>query len=83
MRTTIHLPDELLARAKRAAIDSNRTLTAVIEEALLAALSKKRRGAPGVRADLPTYGEGGPQPGVDLDDSAALLDLLEGPDATD
>ncbi len=82
MRTTIHLPDELLARAKRAAIDSNRTLTAVIEEALLAALSK-RRGAPGVRADLPTYGEGGLQPGVDLDDSAALLDLLEGPDATD
>ncbi len=82
MRTTIHLPDELLARAKRAAIYSNRTLTAVIEEALLAALSK-RRGAPGVRADLPTYGEGGPQPGVDLDDSAALLDLLEGPDATD
>ena len=82
MRTTIHLPDELLARAKRAAIDSNRTLTAVIEEALLAALSK-RRGAPVVRADLPTYGEGGLQPGVDLDDSAALLDLLEGPDATD
>lgn len=82
MRTTIHLPDELLARAKRAAIDSNRTLTAVIEGALLAALSK-RRGAPAVRADLPTYGEGGLQPGVDLDDSAALLDLLEGPDVTD
>ena len=82
MRTTIHLPDELLARAKRAAIDSNRTLTAVIEEALQAALSK-RRGAPAVRADLPTFGGGGLQPGVDLDDSAALLDLLEGPDATD
>ena len=82
MRTTIHLPDELLARAKRAAIDSNRTLTAVIEEALLAALSK-RRGATAVRVDLPSYGEGGLQPGVDLDDSAALLDLLEGPDAAD
>ena len=82
MRTTIHLPDELLASAKRAAIDSNRTLTAVIEEALQAALSK-RRCAPVVQADLPTYGEGGLQPGVDLDDSAALLDLLEGPDATD
>ena len=82
MRTTIHLADELLARAKRAAIDSNRTLTAVIEEALRAALSKKR-GAPETRIDLPTFGEGGLQAGVDLDDSAALLDRLEGPDATD
>ena len=82
MRTTIHLPDDLLARAKRAAVDSNRSLTAVIEEALRAALSK-RRSAPGARVDLPTYGEGGLQPGVDLDDSAALFDLLEGPDAAD
>jgi hypothetical protein len=82
MRTTIHLPDDLLARAKRAAIDSNRTVTAVIEEALRAALSR-RRGAPGARLDLPTFGRGGLQPGVDLDDSAALLDVLEGPDAAD
>jgi len=35
MRTTIHLPDDLLTSAKRAAADSNRTLTALIEEALL------------------------------------------------
>ena len=27
---------------------------------------------------LPTFGGGGPLPGVDLDDSAALLDLMEG-----
>ena len=27
--------------------------------------------------DLPVFGEGGTQPGVDLDDSAALLDLME------
>ena len=36
-----------------------------------------------VQVDLPTFGEGGPQPGVDLDDSAALLDLQEGRDAAD
>jgi len=27
--------------------------------------------------ELPTFGEGGVQPGVDLDDSAALLDLMD------
>ncbi|MDE0830861.1 MAG: ribbon-helix-helix domain-containing protein [Vicinamibacterales bacterium] len=82
MRTTIHLPDDLLARAKRAAIDSNRTLTAVIEESLRAALSRKR-GRAAARLDLPTFGKGGLQPGVDLDDGAALLDVLERPDAAD
>ena len=35
--------------------------------------------------ELPVFGEGGTQPGVDLDDSAALLDLIEqdGPTADD
>jgi len=82
MRTTIHLPDDLLVRAKRVAADSNRTLTAVFEEALRASLSK-RRDRPRVRVELPTFGEGGPQPGVDLDDSAALFELMEGPDVAD
>ena len=82
MRTAIHLPDDLLASAKRASADSNRTVTAVIEEALRASLAKRHR-RPRVRVDLPIFGEGGPQPGVDLDDNAALLDLLEGHDAAD
>ena len=82
MRTTIHLPDDLLVSAKRAAADSNRTLTAVIEEALRASLAKRRNPAR-VRVELPTFGEGGPQPSVDLDDSAALLELLESRDAAD
>ena len=80
MRTTIHLPDDLLARAKKVAADSNRTLTAVIEDALRTSLSKRPAGRR-EQVDLPTFGEGGLQPGVDLDDSAALLDLMEGPDA--
>ncbi|MGQ0815653.1 MAG: hypothetical protein ACT4O1_14555 [Gemmatimonadota bacterium] len=33
--------------------------------------------APRERVRLPTYGKGGLQPGVDLDNSAALLDLME------
>ena len=82
MRTTIHLPDELLARAKRTAADSNRTVTALIEEALQAALSTRRRPST-ERVELPTFGEGGLQPGGDLDDSAALLALAEGTGAAD
>jgi plasmid stability protein len=83
MRTTINLPDDLLARLKRRAADTNRTLTAVIEDALRRALTPSRRGGKAPAARLTTFGSGGLQPGVDLDDSAALLDLLEAPGAAD
>lgn len=76
MRTTIRLDDELLARAKHEAIERGTTLTAVIEEALRRALATPHDtvGAP---VALPTFRGDGLQPGVDLDDSDALLDLLE------
>ena len=79
MRTTIRLDDELLRDAKRHAVETGRTLTAVIEEALRASLA--RREAAGGRkkpVKLRAAGSGGLRPGLDLDDSAALLDALEG-----
>jgi hypothetical protein len=79
MRTTIRLDDHLLAQAKQLAAKTGRTLTAVIEDALRAALSqtqRARRGQP--RLELPTFGEGGVRPGIDLDDSAALLQVMDG-----
>lgn len=76
MRTTVDLPDDLLAQAKRAAIASRRTLTQVIVDAVREAMSRRRRG-PTTRSALPVFGEGGVQPGVDLDDSAALVDVME------
>jgi hypothetical protein len=80
MRTTINLSDELLARAKQAALDSGKTLTAIIEEALQERLARSKDGdLPEVR--ITTFGGSGLQPDVDLDDSAALLDLMESPDA--
>jgi plasmid stability protein len=76
MRTTIRLDDDLLARAKQLAARTGRTLTAVIEEALRAALAPRRaRGRE--RVELPTFGSGGLLPGVDLDDTASLLDAME------
>ena len=76
MRTTIRLDDDLLARAKQVAARTGRTLTSVIEDALRAALAQKPRRASG-RVALPTWGSGGVLPGVDLDDSASLLDAME------
>ena len=76
MRTTIHLPDDLLAQAKRAALESGQTLTAVIQEALRERLARRGR-LPAAPVQLTTFGGSGLQPGVDLDDSAMLLDLME------
>lgn len=75
MRTTINLDDDVLRGAKELAAASGRTLTAVIEDALRAQLAWQAE--PGRRVELPTFSGNGLQPGVDLDDNAALLDLME------
>ncbi len=78
MRTTINLDDALLRRAKEEALRTGRTLTAVIEDALRSALAVQDR--PQEKPpELPTA-PGRPRPGVDLDHSAALLDLMDGDD---
>ena len=80
MRTTIRLADSLLKEVKLEAVRSGRTLTAIIEEALRERLA---RTAAAVgrreRVRLKTVGGQGLRPGVDLDDSAALLDLMSEP----
>lgn len=77
MRTTIRLDDELCAAAKRRALDEGTTLTTVIEDALRESLGRQQPSESG-RLRLPTSGEGGLQPGVDLDDSVGLRDTLDG-----
>ncbi len=83
MRTTVNLDDHLLAQAKELAARSHRTLTSVLEDALREVLSRSggepRRG----RIRLPVSDRApGVRPGVDLDSSAALLDLMERDDAS-
>ncbi len=77
MRTTVRLPDDLMRAAKRRAVDTGRTLTDVIADALRSELSRGAEAPSSSSVELPTFGEGGVLPGVDLDDSAALLDLME------
>lgn len=78
MRTTIKIDDRLLAEAKARAATSGRTLSAVVEDALSQALSRRGRSGSGGRVELPTFPGGRLLPGVDLDDSASLLEQMEG-----
>ena len=78
MRTTIRLDDELLREAKRRAAEAGTTLTALIEESLRERLSREQ-GPPVARrrVRLKTTGTGGLRSGIDLDDSASLLDAMD------
>ena len=77
MRTTVILDDELLRDVKRYAAEQGMTFTAVLHRALRALLARRDRLAEQERTPLPSFCGNGLQPGVDLDDSAALLELME------
>src|SRR5438045_1698325 len=77
MRTTIRLDPDLLAEAKRIAADTGTTLTAVIQDALRESFLRRATAKERTRVKLPTFKGKGVRPGVNLDDSAALLELME------
>jgi hypothetical protein len=76
MRTTLDINDRLLAEAKSLAARRGLSLKALVEEALRERLHARgdRRRAP---ITLPTYTGDGLQPGVDLTDSAAMLEVMD------
>jgi predicted transcriptional regulator len=80
MRTTVRLDDQLLRAAKQKAAETGRTLTAVIEDALRQALAVRPAKEKSARFKLPVLDLGEAMPGVDFDNSAALLDLMEAGD---
>ena len=77
MRTTIRLDDDLLAEVKLLAARSGRTLTSVIEDALRETLSRQKQVGERKPVRLTTVSGQGLQPGIDLDDSASLLSIME------
>lgn len=77
MRTTVRLDPRLLAEAKKHAAETGRTLTSVLEDALRETLARRRARARAKPVRLKTVKGDGVRPGVDLDDSASLLDLME------
>jgi hypothetical protein len=81
MRTTVRLDDDLLRQAKAVAAASGRTLTELFEDSLRETLARQKATASRKRIVLRTFKGNGVLPGVDLDDSAALLDLMDRADA--
>ncbi len=76
----MRLDANLLRQAKREARERGGTLTSLIEQGLRLVLARSRPQTPDrARVILPvSKARGGTLPGVDLNDSAALLDRLEG-----
>jgi hypothetical protein len=79
LRTTVRLKDALLEQAKREAARRGGTLTSLIEQGLRLVLVEARAPRRKPRVKLPVCRAGGGMlPGVDLNDSSALLDRMEG-----
>jgi hypothetical protein len=77
-RTTVRLNEALLEQAKREAGKRGETLTALIEQGLRLLLAQSRQPQRRKKIVLPvSKASGGTQPGVDITDSARLLDILE------
>ncbi len=78
----MRIDDRLLREAKKIAAETGRTLAAVIEDLLRESLARRSRKPRSGRVRLPTFKGEGLLPGVDLDDSAGLLEHMEGTDAS-
>jgi hypothetical protein len=83
MRTTIRFDEQLLIQAKKLAAERGTTLTALLQDALRETLARRKPSPRRSKLRLTTLGRGGVQPHVDLDDTASLLDRMEGRDGAD
>jgi hypothetical protein len=78
MRMTIRLDEGLLRQVKAEATRRGETVTALIERGLRLVLSGAHRSPRPARVKLPvSRATGGTRPGIDLNDSSALLDRLD------
>lgn len=79
MRTTVRLPEGLMRQVKAEAVRRGETVTALIERGLRLVLARPARPPRRPVVTLPvSKAAGGTHPGVDLDQSAALLDAMDG-----
>ena len=76
MRTTIRLDDQLLEKAKQYALAHGTTFTAIVEDALREKLMNRPLTKKQSHVKLKTVKGKGVNAGIDLDDSASLLDVM-------
>ena len=92
MVATLEIDGDLLTTAEQTASEQGQTLSAFVEKALrvacaqagirgeAASLTPSRQDSRnGKRVELPTFRGQGLRPGVNLNDSAGLLELMESP----
>ena len=78
MRTTIQLDDHLLSTIEQYAHETGQTLIVVVEDALREMLARRNKSVGREPVKLTTVsGKGLVHSEIDLDDSKALLDLME------
>jgi hypothetical protein len=70
------MSERLPSEAKQVAATTGRTLDRVVEDALRESFAR-RQGTERVPFQMRTFTGQGVQPGMDLDDSAALQDLMD------
>jgi hypothetical protein len=77
MRTTIYVDDQLLMQAKAQAATLGVTLAQLIEDALRESLMRRQTVEHRERVRLITMKGTGTRPGIDLDNSQSLLEIME------
>lgn len=75
MKATIRLDDQLLEMTKQYALAHGKTFTAIVADALREKLMSRPRVKKQPKIKLKTVNGNGINAGVDLDDSASLLDV--------
>lgn len=87
MRTTIQIDTDLLKAIQKLAIQRGQSVTSIVEDALRELLIRQRAQQRATsrreRVQLVTFEGNGLLPGVNLDDSASLLELMETKDDLD
>jgi hypothetical protein len=76
MRTTISLDEALLKQARQVALDRGISLNELVVTALRLELYRSAEAPRKKKITLPTFRGRGLRPGVDLDDSASLEDIM-------
>jgi hypothetical protein len=78
MRTTIRLPDELYRAVQARAAEQGRTVTSFIAQSVREQLAKPSVPSEGPAFSIKPFSGNGTLPGIELADSASLLERMEG-----
>jgi hypothetical protein len=77
MEAVIHIDDQLFARAQQLAVSTGQTVDAVVVHALEETLERQEKASPAEKYCFPRDRGMGVLPGVNIDNSAELLDIME------